>query len=60
MSIKQILAKAWEDCKEEGVELSTVDFTILRGICGESSLHEVEYSGRAIEPEEKPQNQSDE
>lgn len=52
MSVKQILENAWEECKEQGVELSTVDFTILRGIGGESSPCEVEYSGRAILPEE--------
>lgn len=58
MSVKQILEKAWEDCKEYGVELSAVDFTVLRGLGGETLPYEVEYRGRAIE--RKPQNQPDE
>jgi len=58
VSVKQILEKAWEDCKEYGVELSAVDFTLLRWPGGETLHYEVEYRGRAIE--RKPQNQPDE
>ena len=60
MSIKQILAKAWEDCRKEGVDLSSVYFRCERRIDGKVIRFEVDIDGRAIEPMEKPQNQPDE
>ena len=57
MSIKQILEKAWEDCKMEGVELESVNFEIQRYLGRDSVVFNVHFAGNAIE---KPQNQPDE
>lgn len=57
VSIKRILAKAWEDCRKEGVELDRVSFEFQERIGARSVLQNIDFSGLAIE---KPQNQPDE
>ena len=57
VSVKQILTKAWEDCKKEGVELNSVEFEFFHRVGVGSGIVNIEYGGRAIE---KPQKQPDE